>query len=240
MIWVAGHSGPETAEDSRTHFGIFAPGVTQLLPDGHIINLHPWEHNEVAPALAAALATDVPVVAIHLTRPPVEIPDRSALEMASHLDAAKGAYIIKNYDESRPKEGVVIIRGTSSTRSLVSILPKLKSEGPNVKVVAAISWELFQRQTDAYRQSIISDQEWMDAMVITNGARRLMHKWVANRVVEEYSMSPDFDNRWRTGGSVDEIVAESKLDPQSIWDGIVKFANNRKARLSQIRDSVPA
>lgn len=240
MIWVAGHSGPETAEDSRTHFGIFAPGVTQLLPDGHIINLHPWEHNEVAPALAAALATDVPVVAIHLTRPPVEIPDRSALDMASHLDAAKGAYIIKDYDESRPKEGVVIIRGTSSTRSLVSILPKLKSEGPNVKVVAAISWELFQRQTDAYRQSIISDQEWMDAMVVTNGARRLMHKWVANRVVEEYSMSPDFDNRWRTGGSVDEIVAESKLDPQSIWDGIVKFANNRKVRLSQIRNSVPA
>ena len=240
MIWVAGHSGPETAEDSRTHFGIFAPGVTQLLPDGHIINLHPWEHNEVAPALAAALATDVPVVAIHLTRPPVEIPDRSALDMASHLDAAKGAYIIKDYDESRPKEGVVIIRGTSSTRSLVSILPKLKSEGPNVKVVAAISWELFQRQTDAYRQSIISDQEWMDAMVVTNGARRLMHKWVANRVVEEYSMSPDFDNRWRTGGSVDEIVAESKLNPQSIWDGIVKFANNRKVRLSQIRNSVPA
>ena len=30
VIWIAGHSGPETAEDSRTHFGIFAPGVTQL------------------------------------------------------------------------------------------------------------------------------------------------------------------------------------------------------------------
>ncbi|MCP4930487.1 MAG: transketolase, partial [Candidatus Marinimicrobia bacterium] len=29
LIWVAGHSGPETAEDSRTHFGIFSPGVTQ-------------------------------------------------------------------------------------------------------------------------------------------------------------------------------------------------------------------
>ena len=34
MIWVAGHSGPETAEDSRTHFGIYSPGVTQLFPDG--------------------------------------------------------------------------------------------------------------------------------------------------------------------------------------------------------------
>jgi transketolase len=29
LLYVAGHSGPETAEDSRTHFGIFSPGVTQ-------------------------------------------------------------------------------------------------------------------------------------------------------------------------------------------------------------------
>ena len=48
IIWVVGHSGPETAEDSRTHYGIFAPGVTQLFPNGLIINIHPWEHNEVA------------------------------------------------------------------------------------------------------------------------------------------------------------------------------------------------
>ena len=47
VIWVAGHSGPETADDSRTHFGIYAPGVTQLFPKGHIINLQPWEYNEV-------------------------------------------------------------------------------------------------------------------------------------------------------------------------------------------------
>jgi transketolase len=239
LIWVAGHSGPETAEDSRTHFGIFAPGVTQLLPDGQVINIHPWEHNEVAPALAAALATDIPIVAIHLTRPPMEIPDRDELGMASHLDAAKGAYMIKDYDMDQPKEGLVIVRGTSSTNSLVNILPKLKSEGPNVKVVAAISWELLQQQTEDYRESIISNQEWMDAMVITNGAKRLMHKWMANRVVEEYSMSPDFDNRWRSGGSLDEIIAESKLDPESIWEGINRFANERKQRLASIQASIP-
>ncbi len=239
LIWVAGHSGPETAEDSRTHFGIFAPGVTQLLPDGHIINLHPWEHNEVAPALAAALSTDVHVVALHLTRPPIDIPDRKALGIASHIEAAKGAYIIKDYNPDKPKEGIVIIRGTSSTSSLMKILPKIIAEGPNVKIVASISWELFQRQPEDYRQSIISDQEWMDAMVITNGARRLMHKWIANRVVEAYSMSPDFDNRWRTGGSLDEIVAESQLDPDSIWEGITKFAAARDERLASVRASIP-
>ena len=67
LLWIAGHSGPETADDSRTHFGIFSPGVTQLFPQGSIINLHPWEHNEVPVLLGAALKQDAPIVALHLT-----------------------------------------------------------------------------------------------------------------------------------------------------------------------------
>ena len=96
VIWVAGHSGPETAEDSRTHFGIFETGVTQLFPEGQVIDLHPWEYNEVPVVLAAALATDVPIIALHLTRPAVEIPDRAALGMASHFEAARGAYLMRD------------------------------------------------------------------------------------------------------------------------------------------------
>ncbi|MFL3053121.1 MAG: transketolase-like TK C-terminal-containing protein [Candidatus Neomarinimicrobiota bacterium] len=239
LLWVAGHSGPETAEDSRTHFGIFAPGVTQLFPDGHIINLHPWEHNEVAPALAAAMQTDVPIVALHLTRPPVEIPDRKKLGMASHLDASKGAYIIKDYDKDLDKKGVVIVRGTSSTNSVVQILDQLKEESINVKIVSAVSWQLFKNQSKQYREAILNDQEWADSMIITNSALRLMHNWTANKVVENYSMSPDYDNRWRTGGSVDEIIAESKLDGKSVIDGIRKFADERSNRLELIKKYIP-
>ncbi|MBC8323525.1 MAG: transketolase [Candidatus Marinimicrobia bacterium] len=240
LIWVVGHSGPETAEDSRTHFGIFSPGVTQLFPDGHIVNIHPWEHNEVAPALAAAFNTNIPIIGLHLTRPAVSIPDRNALGMASHIDAAKGAYIIRDYNQDKAKEGIVIVRGTSSTNSIVELLPRIKEEGPNVKIVAAISWELFQRQSEKYRNSIIAPTEWHDTMIITNGARRLMHKWVANKIVEEYSLSSDWDNRWRTGGSVDEIVDEAHLSPRWIWDGITKFAADRKDRLDEIRGGIPA
>ena len=240
LIWVAGHSGPETAEDSRTHFGVFAPGVTQLFPEGYIVNIHPWEHNEVAPALVAAFNTDIPVIGLHLTRPSVTIPDRKALGMASYLDAAKGAYIIKDYDKDRKKEGLVIVRGTSSTNSVVELLPRIKAEGPNVKIVAAISWVLFQKQPESYRTSIIAPNEWHDAMVITNGGRRLMHKWMANKLVEKYSLSPDWDNRWRTGGTVDEIVDEAHLSPRWLWAGITKFANNRRDRLESIRESIPA
>ena len=240
LIWVAGHSGPETAEDSRTHFGIFSPGVTQLFPKGHIINLHPWEHNEVAPALAASLQTNIPIIAIHLTRPPIEIPDRKAFGIASHLDASKGAYIIKDYDTNKGKDGLVIIRGTSSINSLMKILPDLKVKGPNVKIIAAISWDLFMLQSTKYKQKIVSDNEWMDSMIITNGAINLMKNWISNKIVEEYSLSPDFDNSWRTGGSVEEIVSESKLDSKSILDGINRFAINRDDRLNRIRQSIPS
>ena len=234
LIWVVGHSGPETAEDSRTHFGIFAPGVTQLFPEGHIINLHPWEHNEVAPSLSAALNTEVPIVAIHLTRPPIKIPDRKALMMPHHFESSRGAYIIKDFDENKKKEGVVIVRGTSSTNSVIQILPALKENGPNVKIVAAISWELFKRQDKKYRELIIAPSQWNDTMVITNGALRLMNNWISNAMVKKYSMSPDFDNRWRTGGSVEQIIEESQLDPESISNGIKKFAKERLRRLNNI------
>ncbi|MBI88923.1 MAG: transketolase [Candidatus Marinimicrobia bacterium] len=234
FIWVVGHSGPETAEDSRTHFGIFAPGVTQLFPDGHIINLHPWEHNEVAPCLTSALRTDVPIVAIHLTRPPVEIPDRKNLKIASHLDAGKGAYVIKNYSPKYKKQGVVIVRGTSSTDSIIKLLKKIRNKGPNVKIIAAISWELFKRQTQEYRESVISSKEWHDAMIITNSSIKLMTNWISNPTVKKYSVSPDFDNKWRTGGSVEQIIAESQLDSNSLLKSINTFAADRKQRLESI------
>ena len=237
LLWIAGHSGPETAEDSRTHFGIFAPGVTQLFPKGHIINIHPWEHNDVAPALAAAFQTDVPIVALHLTRPAIEVPDREKLGMASHFDASKGAYLIRDYDD-RPREGVVIVRGTSSTNTVVSILDDISSKY-NVKIVSAISWELFDRQTSEYKSSIINDQEWADSMVITNTGLSVMKNWIANRIVSEYSLSPDWDNRWRTGGSLEQIIDEAHLSPRWVIEAIDKFATERMERLERLKRDIP-
>ena len=237
VIWVAGHSGPETAEDSRTHFGIFAPGVTQLFPDGHVINLHPWEHNEVAPMLAAALSTDRPIVALHLTRPAVTVPDRAALGVASHFDAAKGAYVVRPHDPNRSKDGTVIVLGTSTTDSIYQLLERFNApDAPNIKIVQATSWELFQLQTPAYRDSVLPWCDWKDSTTISNQSRRLMRDWLAHKVAEEYALSPDFDNRWRTGGSVDEIRAEGQIDPESLWMGIARFAEAREERLGRLRD----
>ena len=234
VIWVAGHSGPETAEDSRTHFGIFAPGVTGLFPRGHVCNLHPWEANEVPVVLAAALGSGIPIIVLHLTRPPITIPDRAALGLDSHFEAAKGAYILREFDPDRPKQGTVIVRGTSTTDSLVQILPWLSSEGPNVKVVAAISHALFRRQPPAWRERVLPVHEWADSMVATNTARRLMDEWIPHAVAADYVISPDWDDRWRTGGTLDQIKAEAHLDPESLKRGIQRFVADRDARRERL------
>jgi transketolase len=238
VIWVAGHSGPETAEDSRTHFGIFSTGVTQLFPEGHVIDLHPWEYNEVPVVLAAALATDVPIVALHLTRPSVEIPDRAALGMDSHLAAARGAYVMRRPSPDSPCAGTVYVQGTMSTANLVKVLPELDRRGLNVRVVAAISPQLFRMQDAAYRDEICSPADRWDGMAVTNRAFKLMRDWVDGPIAEEYSLSSDWDDRWRTGGTVDEVIDEAHLGPEHILEGIERYVRDRDARLERLRDLV--
>ncbi|MDZ7265001.1 MAG: transketolase, partial [candidate division KSB1 bacterium] len=235
VLWIAGHSGPETAEDSRTHFGIFAPGVTQLFPEGQILNLYPWEYNEVAPMVGAALATDKPIIALHLTRPAIEIPDRQKLGIASHFEAAKGAYLIRDYQPGLPRMGTIFVQGTSTTSNLIKILPKLAAAGFNVKIVAAVSYELFKMQPESYQKAVVSDSDWIDSTVITNTARRTMRDWIFSKISEAYAISSDWDNRWRTGGSVDELCEEAHISPDWLFKGIEKFVREREQRLKQLK-----
>jgi transketolase len=240
VIWVAGHSGPETAEDSRTHFGIFETGVTQMFPEGHVIDLHPWEYNEVPVVLAAALRQKAPIVALHLTRPPVEIPDRAALGMPSHFEAARGAYVMRAYKPGAPRAGTVFVQGTTTTANLVQLLPQLDAQGLNVKVVAVISPQLFALQGAAYREATVSEADRWNAMWITNRTLQHLREWIANREVRTYSLAADWDDRWRTGGSVDEVIDEAHLSKAHILAAIEKFARERDARLKRLKEALEA
>lgn len=238
VVWVAGHSGPETADDSRTHFGIFAPGVTQLFPDGAIINLHPWEHNEVPVMLAAALKHDVPIVALHLTRPPVTIPDRAALGIPSHFAAARGAYVVRDYRAGQPRGGTVIVQGTSAMAGILKLLPDLDARNLNVKIVCATSPQLFAFQSEEYRRGVLSAGDRANSTVITTQARWLMHDWLFNKVAEEYALSADWDNRWRTGGNLDDVLDEAHLTPKWMLEGIERFVAHREARLASLQAEI--
>ncbi len=230
-IWVAGHSGPETAEDSRTHFGIFSPMATQLFPDGQVVNIYPWEYNEVPVLLAAAMKTDKPIIALHLTRPGVEIPDREALGLASHLEAAKGAYILRDYKDGAPHQGVVMVLGTMSTYNLINALPEIDQAGVNVKIVAVPSPQLFAMQPREYRDRVLTPGDKLNSTYITNGARRTMKDWIFNPLADRYAISSDWDDQWRPGGSLEEVCANAHIDAGSIRDGVIRFAGDYDKRM---------
>jgi len=234
VLWVAGHSGPETADDSRTHFGIFETGVTQLFPEGRTINIVPWEHNEVSVLIAAAMASDAHVIALHLTRPPIQVPDRAALGMASHFEAARGAYVLREFAPGQPKMGTILVQGTMSTYNTVRILPRLQEAGLNVRIIAAVSPELFRCQPPEYQSSILSPADQLDMTYISNGSRRLMRDWITHRISDEYAMTSDWDDRWRTGGTVDEVMDEAHLSQDWLFKGIQRFVAEREKRLDTV------
>ncbi len=235
---LAGHSGPETAADARTHFGIFAPQVWKLFPRGQVITLSFWDYNDVAPGYFAAAeiaARDpkVGVIVLEVARPDFPVADRTTFADTDLMAAAKGFYVIRDFAPNKPKHGYVVVQGSSSTVNLVSALPRLEAEGVNVKVVAAISEELFARQSDEYRASVLPSEAIYDMMVVSTGTRRMWPVQNAGPLTDEYSMVSDWDNQWLTGGAEADVIAEAHLDSDSIYNGIKRFALDHDSRISR-------
>lgn len=242
---LAGHSGPETAADARTHFGIFAPQVWKLFPRGQVITLSFWDYNDVAPGYFAAAeiaARDpkVGVIVLEVARPDFPVADRSTFADTDLMAAAKGFYVIKDFDADKPKQGYVVVQGSSSTVNLVSALPKLEQDGVNVKVIAAISEELFRRQPKEYQDSVLPPEAIYDLAVVSTGTRRMWPVQNAGPLTDEYSLVSDWDNQWLTGGTEADVIAEAHLDADSIYNGIKRFALDHDSRISRQAELVMA
>jgi transketolase len=237
---LAAHSGPETAADARTHFGIFAPQVWKLFPRGQAINLSFWDYNDVAPGYFAAAeiaARDprVGIITLEVARPDFAVADRSHFADSDLRAAAKGLYVIRDFAPDKPRHGYVIAQGSSSTVNLVKVLPKLEAAGVNVKVIAAISEELFDGQPQAYRDFVLPPEARYDLMVVSTGTRRVWPLRNLGPLTDEYSLTSDFDNSWRSGGLEAEVIAEAHLNPDSIFAGVERFANERERRIGDQR-----
>jgi len=125
-----------------------------------------------------------------------------------------------------------------STANLFEVLPEIDKAGLNVRIVAAISPQLFAVQSQEYRDRILPPSAQYDMMAVSNRSRRLLFDWVKNPIAYEYSLTSDWDDRWRTGGSVPEVMAEAKLSPQDILAGIERFVKERPQRLARAREQL--
>ena len=62
-----------------------------------------------------------------------------------------------------------------------------------------------------------------------------MHDWLYTRIGEEYALYSDWDDRWRTGGTPEEVLEEALLSPEYILDGVRRFLDSRPERLARLR-----
>ena len=237
---LAGHSGPETAADARTHFGIFAPQVWKLFPRDQVINVSFWDYNDVAPGYFAAAeiaARDkkVGIIVIEVARPDFKVADRSTFADKDLRAAAKGLYVIRDFAPGQPKHGYVVAQGSSATFNLVSVLPKLEQAGVNVKVIAAISEELFDRQPAAYRDAVLPVEARQDLMFVMSGTRRMWPLRNVGSLTDDYSLTADWGNHWLTGGLEADVITEAHLDAESIFAGVRRFAQDRPERMRRQR-----
>ena len=236
---LVGHSGPETAADGRSHFGIFETQTWRLFPRGQVICLNLWDYNDVAPGYFAAAeiaARDpkVGIIVIEVARPDFAVADRSKFADTDLTAARKGLYVIRDFAPG-PRHGTVIAQGSSSTVNLVKTIPRLEEAGINVKVISAISEDLFDRQPQAYRDAVLPPQALVDAMFVSTATRRVQPVRNLGPLTDEYSLTSDWDNQWLTSGLEKEVIEEAHLDPDSIFKAIQRFAADRETRLARQR-----
>ena len=236
---LSAHSGPETAADARTHFGIFSPQVWKLFPRGHVINLSFWDYNDVAPgyfaaAEIAAREKKIGIITIEVARPDLVVADRSKFADSDLRAAAKGMYVVRDFAPG-PRHGYVVCQGASATFNTIKVIPKLQDAGFNLKVIAAVSEELFDRQPQSYQNSVLPDAARNDLMFVTGATRRMWPLRNVGPLTDEYSMTADFHNDWLTGGLESDVIAEAHLDADSIFDGVSRFAKDHGVRLKRQR-----
>jgi len=146
-IVVYTHDSIGLGEDGTTHQPIEQLAALRAIPNVTIIR--PADANETAQAWRVALEhQDGPVLLI-LTRQGLPIIDQDKYAKASNLE--KGAYVLS--EPAKTPELILIATG-SEVALVMQAQAKLQEEGIAARVVSMPSWELFEKQSAAYKESV--------------------------------------------------------------------------------------
>lgn len=142
------HDSIGVGEDGPTHQPVEQILSLRAIPG--LVTLRPADANEVAEAYRVIFTLKNQPAVLALSRQPLPTFDRS--KFGSAAGVAKGAYVLADC-EGTPE---IILIGTGSEVQLcVGAYETLKAEGVKARVVSMPSWDLFERQDEAYRNSVL-------------------------------------------------------------------------------------
>ncbi len=149
VIDVFTHDSVGLGEDGPTHQPIEQLASLRAVPN--ITVLRPGDANEVVEAWKIAMQTNNGPSLLVLSRQAVPTLDRTKYGAASGV--AKGAYVLADAPGGKPQ---VILMATGSEVPLcIDAYEKLKAEGVQARVVSMPSWEIFEKQDQAYKDSVL-------------------------------------------------------------------------------------
>jgi transketolase len=148
-MFIFTHDSIGVGEDGPTHQPIEQLASLRAMPN--LVVLRPADANEVVEAWKIIAKLQHQPVALVLTRQNLPTLDRTKYGAAA--GTARGAYILADAPGGKPD---VILMGTGSEVSLcVEAYEKLKSEGIAARVVSMPSWDIFEQQDAAYKESVL-------------------------------------------------------------------------------------
>jgi transketolase len=149
VIHVFTHDSIGLGEDGPTHQPIEQLASLRAVPNTTVFR--PGDANEVVEAWKVVMQMQHGPALLVLSRQAMPTLDRSKYASASGV--AKGAYVLADAPGASPD---VILMGTGSELSLcVDAYERLKAEGINTRVVSMASWEVFEKQDQAYKDSVL-------------------------------------------------------------------------------------
>ena len=149
VIHIFTHDSIGVGEDGPTHQPIEQLASLRAIPN--LIVLRPADANEVSEAWRVIMQLKHEPVALILTRQALPTIDRFTYAAASGV--AKGAYVLADVPGGRPD--VLLLASGSEVSLCLEAAEQLKADGIKARVVSMPSWELFEHQPQAYRDSVI-------------------------------------------------------------------------------------
>jgi transketolase len=191
VVTVFTHDSIGLGQDGPTHQPVEQLVALRAIPG--LITLRPADANEVVAAWRVIIGLKHQPACLVLSRQPLPTFDRK--RYASAAGVARGAYVMADAESEKP--AVILIATGSEVSLCVEVHEKLKQDGVGARVVSMPSWELFEQQAQAYRESVLppgitarvsveagSVIGW-DRYVGMNGAKIGMHSFGASAPIKD-------------------------------------------------------
>src|ERR1700716_1115559 len=148
-IFISPHDARGDGEDGPTHQPVEQLLSLRAIPG--LVTLRPGDANEVVEAYRYIMQLRHQPAVLALSRQPLPTFDRNRYAPASGV--ARGAYILADAPDGNPE--VILIASGSEVSLAVQAHDKLLSEGIGSRVVSMPSWEIFDHQTEDYRDNVL-------------------------------------------------------------------------------------